>query len=186
MAIMQGGGMKIDRFPIEIDVRPFKVNADLLRVSTFRLARQFGDMTIPLIRSIKKVVIPSMIRNYMLQGRPSWQPLAESTIERRMSKGFPRILLDTEKLARISTSWPIWRINRTEANMEALDAVVPYAKYHQSGTANMPARPFALLQLKDVENIIIIFDDWIREVTGARDFWPYWEKPSGSGPGEFV
>ena len=177
MAIMQGGGLKITGFPIEIDIRPFKVNSDLIKASSFRLARQLGDTGTPLIRSIRKVVIPSMIRNYMLQGRPSWQPLADSTLERRSSKGFPRILIDTEKLARISTSWPIWKINRTEANMESLDLVVPYAKYHQSGTKDMPARPFALLQLRDIENIVIIFDDWIKDVTGVHDFWPYWQKP---------
>lgn len=186
MPIKQGGGTNISGFPIEIDIRPFMLNADLLRSSTFRLARQLGDTTVPLTTSIRKVVIPSMIRNYMLQGRPSWQPLAESTLERRMSKGFPRILIDTEKLARISTSWPIWKIDRNEANMEALDGVVPYAKYHQSGTANMPARPFALLQLKDIENIVIIFDDWIRKITGARDFWSYWQEPPSMGPGELV
>lgn len=186
MAIMQGGGLKVNDFPIEIDVRPFKVNSDLVRASAFRLARQFGDMSSPLITSIKKVVIPSMIRNYMLQGRPSWQPLAESTIERRSSKGFPRILIDTEKMARISTSWPIWKVDGNSANMEALDAVVPYARYHQSGTKNMPARPFALLQLKDVENIVIIFDDWIRRITGARDFWPYWQTPPEPSGGELV
>lgn len=186
MPIMQGGGLKIQNFPIEIDIRPFKVNSDLLRASTFRLARQLGNMNDPLVRSIKKVVIPSMIRNYMLQGRPSWQPHAESTLERRIPKGFPRLLLDTERMARISTSWPIWKVTPTEANMEFLDTVVPYAKYHQTGTKNMPARPFALLQLKDVENIVIIFDDWIREVTGARDTWPYWADPSSSGSGDFV
>lgn len=186
MAIKQGIGPKLDSFPIEIDIRPFMINSDLIRTSSFRLARQFGNMSIPLIRSIKKVVIPSMIRNYMLQGRPTWQPLAESTIERRTRSGdYPRILIDTEKLARISTSWPIWRIDGVKADMEALDAVVPYAKYHQSGTTNMPARPFALLQLKDIENIVIIFDDWIREITGAHDFWPYWNKPP-EGPGELV
>lgn len=185
MPIMQGGGLKVNRFPIEIDIRPFKVNSDLLHASTFALARKLGDMNNPLVRSIKKVVIPSMLRNYFMQGRPSWQPLAESTIERRTAKGgFVRMLIDTEKMAKMSTSWPIWKINRTEANMEALDSIVPYARYHQSGTSKMPARPFALLQLTDVEEIVIIFDNWIKEMTGARDFWPYWKPPTD--PGEFA
>lgn len=188
MPIMQGGGMKLQYFPIEIDIRPFRINADLLKISTFRLARQLGNTTNPMVRSIKKVVIPSMIRNYMLQGRPRWQPLAEATLDRRANEpGYPRILLRTETMARISTSWPIWRITPggSRADMELLDNVVPYAKYHQGGTKTVPARPFALLQLQDIEAIVVIYDDWIREVTGARDFWPYWDPPPDD-PGDLM
>lgn len=161
--------------PIEIDIRPFTANAAILRTSTFKLAAQLGDMTVPLTFSIKNVVIPSMIRNFAKAGRPPWPPLAESTIAYRLSKEgrLPRPLIRTELLARMATSFPIWRITRDSADMEALDGVVPYAKYHQNGTRYIPARPFALLQPQDIEAIVRIFDIWIMQNLNNPQFWPF-------------
>lgn len=166
--------MAIQNFPIEIDIRPFTANAALLQTSTFRLAKQLGDMTEPLRLSVREVVIPSIIRNFAKGGRPPWTPLSEATLLNRAKEArTPRPLLKTELLARNATAFAIWRVTRETADMEALDRVVPYARFHQNGTRLMPARPFALLQPQDIENIVLVFETWIRLTTAQRVNWPF-------------
>jgi phage gpG-like protein len=168
----------IPSFPIEIDVRQFVINANILRDSVFRMARQFGNMTEPLTKSVREVVTPSIIKNFASGGRPDWVPLSQSRIEQRLRSSNPslRVLIDTEKLALAATSKFIWRISPTQADMDALDNIVPYAKFHQAGTKNMPQRQFALLQARDVDQIVDIFDKWIESMTNKRDFWPYFNR----------
>lgn len=167
-----------NNLPIEIDIRQFQINANLLRDSVFRMAKQLGDMTEPLTTSVTKVAIPSIIKNFSSGGRPQWESLSQARIDARLKQFNPmlRILIDTEKLAKAATSRFTWRISKTEADMEALDNAVPYAKFHQSGTKNMPQRQFALLQANEVDQIVDIFDKWIQSVANNRDFWPYFDR----------
>lgn len=178
MPIKSGIGPRIDSFPIEIDIRAFQRNTNILRDSVFRMARRFGDMTEPLTTSVRRVATPSIIRNIAVSGRPKWPPLSQSRMDQRFRSGNPtlRILVDTERLAFFATARAIWRISPTQADMEALDEKVPYAKYHQTGTSKMPARPFASLQSNEVDQIVDIFDKWIGTVTNKRDFWPYFDR----------
>ncbi len=168
----------IANFPIQIDIADFRINADLIKVSTFRLARQFGDMTWPLRQSVKIVIGPSMMTNIDVGGRPPWPPLQGDTVFKKSEKYADlmnpfQALVATGKLYETLESGHFWRITRDSADMELLDTVVPYAKYHQQGTRNVPQRQFAVLQQKDIEHIIVIFDAWIRTMTSAKDFWPY-------------
>lgn len=167
----------VANFPIEIDIRGFRTNADLIRESTFRLARQLGDMRIPLTTSVNKVIIPSMDKNFMVQGRPTWPPVDTETLVRKFRTpseyNAALTLIRTGKMYETITAGHYWRITRETADMEQLDNVVKYAKFHQSGTKKMPQRQFALLQQQDVERIVVIFDSWIRFITSQKDFWPY-------------
>lgn len=179
MATSNFGSTKsgIANFPFEIDVRPFRMNADLIKASTFRLAAQFGDMRVPLKTSVDKVIIPSMDKNFMVQGRPTWPPLDTETFVTKFRTpseyNAALSLIRTGKMYETITAGFYWRIGRDKADMELLDKAVPYAKYHQSGTKKMPQRQFALLQQQDIERIVVIFDSWIRFITSQRDFWPY-------------
>lgn len=166
-------------FPIQIDARPFMRDADLLSKSTFVMAARLGDMTEPLTLSVRKVIIPSMEYNFFAQGRPKWAELSPEWKEYKLSLPISMnylTLLFTHKLVTTVMGKVYWRITKTSADMEALDGRVPYAKYHQSGTRTMPQRQFAILQLQDIENIAVIFDDWIRRTIYSRDFWPYTHK----------
>ena len=179
MAIMAGTGFRIPNFPIEIDIKPFLLNADLIRTSTFRMARQFGDMTVPLTQSVRIVIIPSITVNFDMQGRPPWKPLPLDTMYKKLAAGVDPTIVHmpllglTERLYVGSQLPQIWRITRDSADMEALDRIVPYAKYHQQGTSHVPRRQFALLQERDIEHILVIFDTWMRRITSQKDFWPY-------------
>jgi len=180
--IMAGSGFRIPNFPIEIDIKPFLINADLLKTSTFRMARQFGDMTWPLTQSVRIVIMNSIAVNFDVMGRPAWPPLTFETLNKKLKSGmsysyviYP-LLGVTERLSDSAQSRHIWRITRDSADMEALDKIIPYAKYHQQGTKHVPRRQFALLQEKDIEHIVVIFDSWIRQVTSKKDFWPFEHK----------
>lgn len=167
----------VANFPIEIDISGFRINADLIKASTFRMARQFGDMSWPLRQSVKLVVIPSMDTNFIMGGRPTWQALSEETVLKRITKNPGQNafvpLHDSGHLYDVVVGGKYWRFGRDKADMELLDTVVPYAKYHQSGTGKMPQREFAILQQKDIERIVVIFDTWLRTMTSQKDFWPY-------------
>lgn len=170
----------IPNFGIQIDLAEFRINADLIKASTFRFARQFGDMTWPLRTSVKLVIIPTMMANFMVGGRPTWESLAEDTIIYKIMN-FPNQnafipLWRTGNLHEKVEGGYYWRFTRDTADMEMLDTVVPYAKFHQRGTRYMPARPFAVLQQQDIERIVVIFDSWIMKMTSAKDFWPYKHK----------
>lgn len=170
----------IANFPIQIDVKPFLLNADLIKSSTFGLARRLGDMTEPLTISVHKVITPSMGENFMKQGRPQWESLSMGRLEQKLATGNPYWwwpLVDRGILDGTVFIGHYWRITPTQADMEQLDTVVQYAKYHQRGTKKMPARPFAVLQKEDIHRIEIIFEAWIKRVTGMKDYWPYYYKP---------
>lgn len=165
----------IANFPIQIDLAEFRINADLIKASTFRFARQLGDMTVPL-KEAAHIATRAMTTNIDVGGRPPWPMLATSTIIKKTYEApfyVVKPLMRTGYMYDTIYGEKYWRITKDKADMEQLDTVVPYAKYHQLGTKNMPARPFAVLPEKYIEMIVVSFDSWIRRMTGMRDFWPY-------------
>jgi len=167
----------IANFPFQIDIRGFLINADLIKASTYRMAMQFGNMRWPLEQSVDLVIIPSMVKNFLVSGRPSWKPLTHDTIAFKFEQ-FPSMyalkpLFRTGNLVSAVKRGTYWRITGYSADMEALDNHFPYAKYHQAGTRTVPQRQFAVLQQEDIEAITVVFDSWIRKVTNKKDFWPY-------------
>lgn len=175
MAIFGTRKSGIANFPIQIDVRDFRLNADLIKDSTFRMARQLGDMTVPLKEAVH-IATRAMTTNIDVGGRPPWPILATSTIIKKTYEApfyVVKPLLRTGYMYDTIYGEKYWRITRDRADMEQLDTVVPYAKYHQTGTKHMPPRPFAVLDQKYIEMIVVSFDSWINRMTGMRDFWPY-------------
>ncbi len=170
----------VANFPIQIDLKPFMIGTNLIKASTFRLAMQLGNMYEPLKICVEKIITPSMGKNFMSQGRPSWEALSMGRLEQKLATGNPYWwwpLVDMGILDGTVFVGHYWRITNTQADMEQLDTVVRYAKYHQRGTRKMPARPFAVLQQEDIHRIEIVFDAWIGRMTGQKDFWPYYYKP---------
>lgn len=121
------------------------------------LGRQFDDFKEPLETSVELVILPSIRTNFEVGGRPKWRPLSEPYRTHRLPGP---ILVQTGALFAAATAMANWTVTRDSAEMTGVDSAA-YAGYHQSGTREMPARPFALLQDEDVENIIRIFEIWI-------------------------
>jgi phage gpG-like protein len=125
-----------------------------------RLAMALRDFRDPLTESVNTVIIPSISQNFDSEGRPPWAELAESTVEQR-GDAHP-ILNRTGSLKSAATSFGIWFITNSEASIQGIDKV-HYAKFHQGGTINMPARPFIGYQDQDVDQIEGIFSIWLDE-----------------------
>jgi len=112
----------------------------------------------PLDLSIRKVMLPSIHKNFAMEGRPPWPRLAASTIIERGS-AHP-ILQRTQLLYRKATQLNIWKIDRTSAAVAYLDSRVKYAKYHQFGTLKMPSREFLHITEDDQDKIVDVFYEW--------------------------
>jgi phage gpG-like protein len=76
--------------------------------------------------------------SFRAQG-PGWPPLRPSTVRSRVAQGFPGapILQKTGRLKASFTSGLSWRAT---GHSITFFSNVPYAKYHQTGTASMPQR----------------------------------------------
>ena len=153
-------------FPIQISIRELGMSAQRLRADLFSYARTFGDMREPLTRSVHEVVIPSIGMNFVVGGRPQWQALSLNRVARRGSA--TPILIDKGQLIKAALSKTSWRITNDTADMSPLDNKVPYAKYHQTGTDVMPRREFAILQPRDIDDIVGIFSEWVGEQARRR------------------
>ncbi len=127
----------------------------------------------PLKRSIQAVLGPSFRHSFDVGGRPSWEPLTETTIERKVAKGSrnpEKILVDTGKLQKVAGQLNIWEINgiQGEAHVESLPGA-DYGRFHQSGFTHnvsgnqVPAREFLVIQPQDENEIELVFDIWVRE-----------------------
>lgn len=152
-----------------------------------RLGGMLKDFRVPLRRSLRQVIIPSIQQNFIKGGRPRWEPLAESTI--RQKNGNARPLRRTDNLMRTMSESRIWKINRERVVLDDLPQSVWYGKVHQNGLdrttiirgalnpltgrrgpdiseqspGGIPARPFITLQDSDLPEIDRIFAEWVDE-----------------------
>lgn len=117
----------------------------------------------PLTRSIREVVAPSMRENFDTAGRGTWEPLMPST---QAQKGGGSILVETGLLSRVAGQLNIWSIDRESATLGSLPRA-GYGTYHQYGTVNMVARPWAVIWPDDADAVERIFEEWIEERLGT-------------------
>jgi phage gpG-like protein len=96
-----------------------------------RLGLDIRSFKEPLTRSVKRVIIPSIRKNFQEGGRPPWEPLSEATINIR-GDAWP-ILIRSGKLRRGATQFNIWDIDREKAAIRSLPPGVWYGALHQEG-----------------------------------------------------
>lgn len=158
----------IGTMPILTIGQDFWPQVEIIQNDMNRLGNVFKDFRVPLNKSLREVIIPSIQQNFLAEGRPPWEPLTAGTIENRGSSH--PILRVTGLLRRRATQLNMWVIDKTELRPLAIGPLVSYGMFIQGGTRFMPARPYVLLQDEDVSKIEQIFDDWIveqvREVGG--------------------
>jgi phage gpG-like protein len=170
----------------------FKPSLAIIAGQIDKLGVDIRSFRVPLQRSVRQVMIPSIRKNFESEGRPKWQPLSELTIAR---KGNGRILQDTGKLMRTMGYQNIWTITKNFAVIQDLPSSVWYGKVHQSGASvgakrskaiknvstgrvvanvsqgegfNIPARPFVSFQKSDERAIESVFRHWLEERIQAR------------------
>lgn len=118
----------------------------------------------PLKRSIQQVMAPSFQKNFDVGGRPSWADLQPTTTERFKKRGGGGALVATGTLKRKAGQLNIWTIDGP-GGMASVDTVpgAEYGMFHQDGTRHFPARPWAVFQQEDMDDIIEVFGKWIDE-----------------------
>jgi phage gpG-like protein len=131
------------------------------------LGNEVTNYSKPLKDSISDVMVPSIKKNFAYQGRPDpWTPLAMSTLQRKAKLNVDNgTLIATEKLSRRAGAADLWNVDANEgtASIDGLPEDIAYGMVHQTGSARIPARPWALFQPEDEDAIETIFDDWIGE-----------------------
>lgn len=97
-----------------------------------KLGLALKDFREPITRSIKRVMIPSIRKNFDVGGRPAWDALAEYTVKVRGDDG--PILVRSGKLKHGATQFSIWTITDTSASVRSLPNSIWYGAIHQAGS----------------------------------------------------
>lgn len=146
--------------------------------SPFIMANQFDTLGVnvksfrePLMRSIRQVMVPSIKQTFETAGRGDWNELLPHTVARREVEGYgpEPILIRSGRLKRVATQQNIWKIDgpRGEAYIDSLPDNAWYGVIHQAGAETLyggiMARPWAVMYEEDMNEIEVIFFEWIEE-----------------------
>ena len=141
--------------PIKIDI---KVTKDEIRPMMVELKKRMGDLS-PVMKNIGETALTSIRKNFEVGGRPgSWPGLKLSTIKGRLAQGhWPgKILIRHGVSGGLLGSLSY----KAHSDRVVLSANKVYAAIHHFGgkagrghKANIPARPFMLIQQEDWEEI---------------------------------
>lgn len=171
-----------------------------------KLALDIQHWREPLERSVIEVMMPSIAKNFVMEGRPDeWEPLALYTEKVRGNRR--PILYRTGALERAASSFSIWTFSDTGATIKKLPVHVWYGAIHQEGYGSVwqkaqktlgpsaahadvmalaqkifrqagsapgkfakresqiviPQREFILFQEDDIEDIQMIFANWMED-----------------------
>jgi phage gpG-like protein len=135
----------------------------------------------PLEQCVKEVIIPSMRKNFDVEGRPRWKMIAPQTEYRRSYDGYPTypILDRSGKGKRSALAFARWKFTKDSTFMGGqFPKTTWYMPVHQSGLEGswaggegIDARPFALIQDEDQKKIEAVFVKWFEknlDKTGFR------------------
>ena len=161
------------RFDAKFDPTPV-----ILMAAFGALAKQLRSYKKPLETAIRDVMVPSIKKNFDMEGRPRWVPLSQSTLDTKIAHGerFTRILQSSGALLRSATQTNIWKIDARagEAYIPDLPDDVWYGRVHQLGAKRglspTPERPFLVIQPEDANKIEKVFEDWIKTRLRATGF----------------
>ncbi len=127
------------------------------------MAADVSNFRAPLEQSVRKVMIPSIVQNFEVGGRPPWEPLSDETIAR---KGDDRPLIETGQGMRSAGARARWVIGRDRAEYhgESFPERSWPMQLHQHAddfNVNFPARPFAVVQPEDMSRMQGVFAAWL-------------------------
>lgn len=157
---------------LEVDFKPEPV---VVAAAFEKFGMDIRSFKEPLDRAVRKVFAPSLAQNFEEGGRPPWIPLSDITVAEKARKGVSdpgKILVRTGALAKKASQYNFWKINgpagEAYISQDTLGRVF-YGVYHQFGMAagadqpGYPARPWAVFQPQDMDEVEVIFFEWIEE-----------------------
>jgi hypothetical protein len=140
---------------------------ELLARDFFRLGSDMHRGTAGMLAEVvDRVARPRIERNFETDsaGLEPWEPLAESTVER---KGSEEILTDSGRLERAAPARARWSIDRHQAVLRgsSLPEGAWYGQLHQHGSeafdVAFPARPWGVLATpEDADAAADVAGDW--------------------------
>lgn len=107
------------------------------------------------------LMLRSAETNFRFAGRPTWKPLAQSTLIWKLRNGYSPLPLTRSGDLRKSITF---RVNR---KILFVGTSIPYAAVHQLGGRHVPARPFLIFQDKDIERINQLIFEHIEGISNA-------------------
>ncbi len=137
-----------------------------------------GAMRRPLERIRDEVMIPSIDTNFERGGRPKWEHLSPVTIMRRggfsagqaieaAGTGSARPLDHTGRMRAAATAKARFHIRSNEMNYGNWPGSRWFGPVHDlpglSSRAQIPNRPFVLIQPEDINHMGEILEEWIEE-----------------------
>jgi phage gpG-like protein len=127
-------GLRFDRIlSVGWEIRP---SIGIVAKDIKKLGLDLETFRVPLEKSVRLVMMPSIHKNFVAQGRPTpWEPLAEYTKFVRGVSG--PILRRTGDLERAASSFGIWTIGITSATIKSLPSNVWYGALHQAGYGSL-------------------------------------------------
>lgn len=133
-SIFAGLGIRGDLTPAMIPTITFSPTLGIAAGRIDKLGMNIKSFRVPLHRSVKDVMVPSIRRNFDEGGRPTWEPLSEFTIIMRSKEGTgDKPLVRTGKLKRVASQINLWDITSTAAVIRDIPQDVWYGKVHQEG-----------------------------------------------------
>lgn len=141
---------------------------DVVSAALYDFGLDIRSVKVPLQRSVKQVMIPSIQTNFDVGGRPGWQ---EDTAEWMAMKQGDRILVNTGTLEGVATQVGVWKIDGQAGEASMGDFPLDYGNYNQfgwHGAGQGPARPWAVMQDEDASAIEDVFATYINERMAAR------------------
>ncbi len=134
----------------------------------------------PLLESASDVLAPSINRNFQVGGRPDkWAPVSPISTYRLQKSGedAPPLWV-TGKMKRAASALARFKVRNNELTYGYFPSSLWYAAVHDSAklakAANIPQRPFALIQADDIDDITRIFMRWYEKMVNKhiRLFYP--------------
>ncbi len=128
----------------------------------------------PLQDSAREVLAPSIDKNFQVGGRPKrWKASSPISTYRLQKKGTGEpTLWVTGKMKRAAGAIARFKVKNNELTYGYFPATLWYAVVHDdpklAKKANIPQRPFALIQPDDIEKITVIFMLWYEKMVNKH------------------
>lgn len=198
--LVQGGlGLRGGLTAAQLTYLEFEPTIGITTARINKLANLVMDFKQPLQEAIRKVIIPSIQKNFAVGGRPPWPPWSSETLEFKAMLGEsmgPSLLVRSGALRTTMASPSIWTVTRDFAILKDIPGNVWYGKVHQAGYGGMasrkgnlqqivadavtgkgpghaapiPARPFVMFQSEDEDDIMELFVEWLGDQVNKA--WP--------------
>lgn len=134
------------------------------------VAREFskrGGMREPLERMRDEVLAPSIDKNFAVGGRPeAWEgPLPNTWYRKKYNGESDPPLWVTGKLKKAAGAKARFKIASNRMTYGYFPNSLFWAWTHDKGypDANIPQRPFAIIQGEDIQDCVKILDQWVQK-----------------------